>query len=446
MNEINITIDPAVFNDVYLPLLDDMAPMQIIFGGSSSGKSVFVAQRTVFDILAGGRNYLVVRKVGKYLRKSVFEEINKIIKDWNLSELFTVNKTEMTITCENGYQILFAGLEDVQRLKSITPAKGVLTDIWAEEATELEPDDLKQLKKRLRGIDLHAKDEKPKRITLTFNPILKSHHIYVEYFSKINWAEGQREFRSPELSITKTWYIHNRFLTSQDVEELLNEADEYYRQVYTFGNWGVLGNVIFKNWKVVDLLARVNEDGKPNEYYLPENQRTNRLHGLDFGFSDDPAAVPATHYDKKHKTIYLYAELYESGLLNDALATEVIKLIGNDYVTADSAEPKSIAELQRYGVNVKSAKKGKDSVEFGIQWLQQHTIVIHVGCINARNEFEQYHWKKDKQGSVMRVPVDKNNNIIDAMRYAYEDEMLASQLNWEGAGAEKVDNFENRWK
>jgi phage terminase large subunit len=172
-----------------------------------------------------------------------------------------------------------------------------------------------------------------------------------------------------------------------------------------------LGDVIFKNWEVADL-----SDMAP--------QFTNRRIGLDFGFSNDPAAVPVTHYDKKRKTIYIFDELYERGLTNDVLATEVKALVGSDYVTCDSAEPKSIAELQRYSVNVLAAEKGKDSVLHGIQWLQQQHIVIDKRCINAQNEFRSYQWKKDKDGNALRQPVDRGNHIIDALRYAYERDML----------------------
>src|SRR5690606_27492679 len=124
---------------------------QVFFGGASSGKSVFLAQRCVVDLLNGGRNYLVCRAVGRTIRRSVFNEIIKIIGGWGLSELFTVNKSEMIITCSNGYQIMFAGLDDVEKLKSMIPARGVITDIWVEEATETDRDSLKQLYKRQRG-------------------------------------------------------------------------------------------------------------------------------------------------------------------------------------------------------------------------------------------------------------------------------------------------------
>jgi phage terminase large subunit len=120
----------------------------------------------------------------------------------------------------------------------------------------------------------------------------------------------------------------------------------------------------------------------------------------------------------------LFAELYEYGLTNDLLATEVIKLCDRDAVTCDSAEPKSIAELQNGGVVTRAAVKGKDSVNYGIQWLQQQSVVIDAACINAQNEFRQYHWKEDKNGIAIRQPVDKHNHIIDATRYAYEDDSL----------------------
>jgi len=144
--------------------------------------------------------------------------------------------------------------------------------------------------------------------------------------------------------------------------------------------------------------------------------------GLDFGFAHDPAALSVTHYDKKKKTIYIFDELYQTELTNDVLAAEVKKKIGREYVTCDSAEPKSIKELKRYGLNVLSAKKGKDSINHGIQWLQQQHIIVDPKCINTINELQQYKWKEDKDGNVLKVPVDKNNHIIDGLRYAYEDE------------------------
>ena len=198
---INVEIDPKVFNPIYIPYLDDMSRTQIFYGGASSGKSVFLAQRDVIDLMRGGRNFLVVREVARTLRGSVVQEIKKVITDWGLNDLFSINKTDGTIQAENGYQIVFAGLDDVEKLKSLTPAKGVFTDIRIEEATEINKDSLKQLMKRQRG----GSEKTPKRIVLSFNPILQNHWVYKEFFENIEWTDSQTEYKSPDLSILKTY-------------------------------------------------------------------------------------------------------------------------------------------------------------------------------------------------------------------------------------------------
>lgn len=407
-----IELDLSVMNDVYLPQLKNMARVQILYGGSSSGKSKFKAQQVVLDVMddarTGGRNWLICRQVGRTIRGSVAQEINRIIAEWGVSQFFSINKTDGTITCVNGYQVIFSGLDDVEKLKSITPAQGAITDVWVEEATETAQDSIKQLLKRQRG----GNPNTPKRLHLTFNPILKQHWIYQTYFNGLGWADDQTKYKSPDLSVLKTTYKDNKFLTADDRAGLENETDSYYYNVYTLGNWGVLGDVIFTNWRVEDL----SEMGA---------QFTNRRNGLDFGFSSDPAAAPVTHYDAKKKTIYVFKELYETGLTNDILAERMKELIGNERVTADSSEPKSIQELNNHGVSAVGAKKGKDSVNFGIDWLKQQTIIVDKSCINMQNELSQYHWKKDAGGNSLKIPVDKNNHLIDALRYAYENDMAS---------------------
>ena len=402
-----IDIHEEVFNNVYIPYLQDATPLQIFYGGSASGKSVFLAQRVVWDLLNGGRNYLVCRQVGRTVRGSVSMEIGKVINGWGLQSLFDINKTDGTITAVNGYQCVFSGLDDTEKLKSITPAKGVITDVWVEEATETELKSLKQLEKRLRG----GSEDITKRLILTFNPILQSHWIYQTYFNTIAWADDQTEYHDDEITILKTTYKDNRFLTKQDVQRLENEKDAYYYEVYTLGNWGLLGDVIFTNWRVEDLSGMLD-------------QFTDHRNGLDFGFSSDPAALWVAHYDRKNSTIYVYDEFYERGLTNDILAEEIKERIQEDYVVCDSAEPKSIQELKNAGVNARGARKGKDSVNFGIQWLQQQTIVCDTRCINTRSELSTYHWKQDKDGNALRIPCGKNDHLIDAGRYAHEDDML----------------------
>lgn len=439
MNDESVPVDisRAFFNDVYIPHLKNWARVQIFFGGSSSGKSVFLAQRSVYDLLRGGRNYLICRQVGRTLRLSVFAEVCSVIGTWGLGAEFSINKSEMLITCENGYQIAFVGLDDVEKLKSIRPAVGAWTDIWIEEATETDRITVKQLMKRQRG---GSRDTK-KRLVLSFNPILQTHWIYETYFSRVGWSDKQTEYRAEDgsLSILKTWYIHNRFLTPDDVRDLENEEDDYFFNVYTLGNWGVLGNVIFTKWRVEDLSGMLD-------------QFTNRRNGLDFGFSSDPAALSRSHYDRMRKTIYIFDEIYETGLTNPELARLIAPMCGRDTVVCDSAEPKSITELSRAGIAAIPAEKGQDSVMFGIQWLQQQTIVIDTRCINTQNEFRQYKWKQDKNGVALRQPVERNDHIIDATRYAYERDMKGAfsipdnQPEQKSKFAEPVREAVSRWR
>ena len=399
-----IELDARTVNAAYLPFVSDQRRTQIFFGGSSSGKSVFLAARCVLDALQG-RNYLVTRKVSRTLRGSCWNECVKAIARMGLSSWFSVAKTEMSMTANNnGAQILFAGLDDVEKIKSITPRVGPLTDIWMEEATEADYRDFKQLEKRLRGHSRHKK-----RVTISFNPIYKTHWLYTTFFD--GWDDKKTLFSSPSLLILKTTYKDNRFLSADDRAALENETDPYYRAVYTLGDWGAVGDVIFTAWRAED---------------LKDLKRTaDRLYfGLDFGFSSDPAAVVKVSYDRAGKRVYVLEELLEKGLTNDELAFRVRQMAGGAYVTCDSAEPKSIAELKRLGVSALPAKKGADSVLHGIQWLKQHTLIVDVSCVGLRRELALYQWKKDKDGNSLRTPEDKNNHLIDALRYALESESL----------------------
>jgi len=351
---------------------------------------------------------MICRKIAKDSRYSTYMQVKRVIDEWKLSSLFSFHETNMVITCEaNGMQIIFKGLDDLEKIKSIVPAKGALTDIWIEEATQADYRDAKDLLKRQRGGDEKVK----KRLTLSFNPILQLHWIYKTYFSRIGWTDNQKEFRSPELTILKTTYKDNRFLTLGDVEDLEQEEDKYYYDVYTLGMWGVLGHVIFTNWETRDLSDM-------------RDRFTNLRNGLDFGYANDPLATTRSHYDRAHKTIYIFDELHKLGWTNDVVSNTLLGIIGREVIVCDSADPKSIRELQQDGITAIPAQKGPGSVLFGIQWLQQQHIVIDSSCIHTIDEFQQYHWREDKSGNVLPEPVGRNDHHIDSLRYAYEFDML----------------------
>lgn len=400
-----LLLPKRALNAVYLPHLQAPQRTQIFYGGAGSGKSVFLATRAVLDALTG-RNTLVVRQVARTLRASCFAEAQKSILRLGLTGLFRVNKTEMSITStKNGAQLLFLGLDDVEKIKSLTPARGALTDIWVEEATETAWADIKQLSKRLRGPSIHTK-----RLTLSFNPVSRGHWIHREYFGDFMEEEGC--LVTPELLILRTTYRDNRFLTADDIAALQSERDAYFHTVYTEGKWGELSGSVLSNWQV----------GSPPAD-LP---RTWLRCGLDFGFAADPAAALLAAYDKKHSRIYILKELYARGLTNDVLAAQVKDLAGNLGVVCDAAEPKSIAELRRLGVSALAAKKGPDSVLHGLQWLRQQQLVLAPGCTHLREELLAYRWASDGRGGHLNRPQGEDH-LIDALRYAMEGDSTARE-------------------
>ncbi|OCL28653.1 hypothetical protein U472_00420 [Orenia metallireducens] len=401
MPKINLKIKKEVFNPVYIPHLDNYRATQLFYGGSSSGKSYFLAQRAVKDMAEGGHNYLVLRKVQRDCKKSVWNEIIKAIIRFGLYEYVNINKSDFVITFPNGYQILFGGLDDRERVKSITPQKGVITDIWCEEATEFEEADIKQLNKRLRG-----QASVKKRLILSFNPIIKSHWIYRKYFH--SWEDNKQEYLDDRLSILKTTYKDNDFLTEDDIERLLDEDDPYYLDVYINGNWGVLGNIIFKNWEVRDLSDMVDKLDRS-------------CHGLDFGFSNDPAAVLKQYFDKSSRTLYVFDEIYQSGLLDRELAKKTIDMVGEEEVICESAEPKSIEHLRDNGVNARGATKGPGSIKTRYRWMQGIKIVLDVKCVNYKRELQVHKWKEDRHGNPLPQPEDRNNHALDASMYGLSD-------------------------
>ena len=228
---VNIKLSKKVFNDVYLPYLDNEDRYLVFYGGGSSGKSYFIAQRYIYKLLRANRcNLLVVRQTGDTNRKSTFPLLKQVISNWNLGEHFKVNESDMRIVCKlTGNEVAFAGLDDVEKIKSITFANGELTDIWVEEATETQEADINQLKVRLRG------GKSKKQIVLSFNPINIQHWIKKHFID------------SGLATVCFSTYKDNKFLTEDDRKALedLKNSDEYVYEVYCLGKWGVLGKTVF---------------------------------------------------------------------------------------------------------------------------------------------------------------------------------------------------------
>lgn len=228
---VNIKISKRVFNPVYLPYLDNTDRYLLFYGGGSSGKSYFIAQRFIYKLIHPTRcNLLVVRQTGDTNRKSTFPLLKQVISNWNLSEHFKINESDMRIRCTlTKNEVAFAGLDDVEKIKSITFENGELTDIWVEEATETQEQDINQLKVRLRG------GKSKKQMVLSFNPINIQHWIKKHFID------------SGLATVCFSTYRDNKFLTEDDKRALeeLKHTDEYTYNVYCLGQWGILGKTVF---------------------------------------------------------------------------------------------------------------------------------------------------------------------------------------------------------
>lgn len=394
---IDIEVDIEM-NKAFASFLGNRSRYEIFYGGAGSGKSVFIAQRLLMRTLGEpGHKTLVVRKVAKTNRHSTFALIVGIISSWKVTALFKINKSDMEILCEgNGNQIIFTGLDDVEKLKSIAG----ITDIWVEEASEITQEDFQQLDLRLRG-----KTPWPLQITMTFNPI-----------SALSWLKSFF-FDMPKENciVHKSTYKDNRFLDDEYkkvIEDLKNQDHTYY-QIYGLGEWGVLGNLVFHNYVFEDIPYK-------------EQDFDAVYQGLDFGFNHPSALVRVGFKDEE---LYVFDELYEKGLTNAELIQEVGRMIDKrKQITADSAEPARIKEFRQAGYNVVPSIKGAGSVKDGIDWLKRHKIHISKKCPNLLAEIQQYSYKKDKDGNVLDEPIEFKDDAIAALRYAIEPVRLRRKI------------------
>lgn len=242
MQQATVRIPKRAFNRAFLPYLNNDKRYLIFYGGAGSGKSYFIGERYIYKMLKNKKfNLLVVRKTGKSNRDSTFALFKQIIIKWGLHKYFKINESDLRIKCLlNNNEIIFAGLDDVEKLKSITFSKGELTDIWIEEASEILEADFNQLDVRLRGAGTK------KQIVISFNPIDVNHWLKRRFF----------DTKEDNIEIFHSTYKDNEFL-DEDYKRLLEsykESDEYYYNVYCLGQWGVLGKTVFDAKKINDRL------------------------------------------------------------------------------------------------------------------------------------------------------------------------------------------------
>jgi len=415
MEPYRVTIKKRVFNDKFYQYLKCQTPLQHFCGGGGSGKSVFVAQRTTLDLCSTERNFLVVRKVAGTLRTSFYAEMKKARSKFRLTNNIKSRETDLEMTGPNGTKVYFRGLDDVEKIKSITVPKGVITDLIIEEATEITVSDYNLLLTRLRG-----KSKYVKRVTLMYNTIYRSHWICQRFFN----GQNIKYLHNEKTLIHHSTYKDNlRFLDQGDIDRLedFKDTSPYHYMVYALGEWGVLGDLIFNNWEVRDISSLRNAF---------DIWRC----GLDFGFTNDPTVFLNTAYSRRDKTVYVFDEVYQRGLQNHDLARMIKPYCGENIVICDSEAPKDISELKSQDdnwINAVGAEKPKGMKLHTIQWLQQHKIIINTKCVKTIEEMSKYQWKKNKAGESINEAIEVNDHAMDALRYAYsKDVKQGDYISW----------------
>tara|TARA_R110000772_G_scaffold43692_1_gene100645 strand:- start:3396 stop:4634 length:1239 start_codon:yes stop_codon:yes gene_type:complete len=379
----------------FVPLFVDQSRYQVVWGGAGSGKSHIVARKILYRLLKENQckhNFLIIRKVDRTIKRSVFALMKNIISKWGLLPDFDINLTDKTMIYRpTGAQIMFSGLDDVEKLKSI---EGV-TSIWAEEATELTQEDFEQLDLRLRG-----NTGALKQIILTLNPISEQHWIKRIFFD--DPIDG--------CFTLKTTFLDNSFIDDEYkmVMENKKKTNPRYYNIYALGNWGTAEGLIFN--RVTQRLIRPDEIAG-----------LDCVQGLDFGYTNDPTAFNQTYVDMTNKKIFVYDGFYRKGMSNAEIATEIKGLLAHRHkTTADSSEPKSIAYIKSKGVQIIGALKGKDSIISGIDFIQEFDVITNAHLVEFMTEFDNYSWAVDKDGKTTNKPCDDFNHFIDSLRYALE--------------------------
>ena len=396
MKRLRRTLKKSKLNPwVYDILTDYDCRIEVYCGGAGSGKSYGAMQKMLLKAMNEVRTVLVVRKVAKTLYHSVFRLTVDLLLESGMYPYAQIKRGDGEIHLANGSKFIFKGIDDPEKIKSITG----ITDIVVEEATELTEQDFLQLDLRLRPQAPHP------QIFVMFNPVSKASWVYRYFF------EEQRE----DCRVIRTSYRDNLFLSKEYVKRLqeLEQLNPAYYRIYTLGEFVTLDKLVFPQ---VEVRLISPEEVEGLEFFC----------GMDFGYVNDPTAIIWGWYDKGQRRILVTGEYFAKGMNNRAIANVLTQLgLRKECITADSSEPKSIEELKELGIpRIRGAKKGKCSVLYGISWLNSHHLVVDERCKGLREEMENYTWKRDKQGDgYENVPIDTFNHGIDALRYGLEHRM-----------------------
>lgn len=378
---------------------------KVVKGSRGSKKSVTTQIEIIYKMMKyPWMNVIAARRYQNTLRDSVFVGLKSATNRLGVQNLwqFTVSPMEATYI-PTGQKILFRGFDDALKMTSIQLEKGSITHLWLEEAYELESrDKLDTVVEGMRGI-LEDKNAY-RQVILTFNPWSENHWLKSEFF----------DTKDEDVFTLTTTYKLNEWLDEQTIKryEKLYKANPRRAKIVCDGEWGVSEGLVFENVEYrsldKDFLAKQN-------YEL--------IVGLDFGFTHDPTALVVSWLDSENGVLYLIDEHYETGMHTNEIARMInSKGYSKSLIIADCAEDRLISELNNdYGLRIKKSRKGKSSINQGIDKLQSLKIICDTSLVSCKEEFYSYSYKFDKvMGKFTNIPEDKNNHLMDALRYSLQ--------------------------
>lgn len=379
---------------------------KVIKGSRGSKKSVTTQIEIISKMMAyPWMNVIAARRYANTLRDSVYVGLKSATHRLGVSDLWEFTVSPMQATYKpTGQRILFRGFDDALKMTSIQLEKGLITHLWLEEAYELESKD--KLDTVVEGMRGRLDDKNAYRqVILTFNPWSENHWLKSEFFD----AEDEDVF-----TLTTTYKI-NEFLDDATIKryEKLYVTNPRRAKIVCDGDWGISEGLVFENVTF-----------RPIQENEIDMNKFSKLIGLDFGFKHDPTALIVSWLDKETNTLYIVDEHYETGMVTTDIARMIRKKgYSKSEIIADCAESRLIYELknQQDIRKIKESRKGKDSVNAGIAKLQEMNIVCDINCTHAKEEFYSYAYKKDKvNDKFTNEPEDKNNHLMDALRYSLQ--------------------------
>ena len=409
--DVKITdIIPPKFHDVWRAAFNPDILHVVCKGGRGSGKSSDLGHIVVQMIMRYPVNAVCIRKVDRDLQESVFEQIMWAIEEQGVRKYFKVNKSPLKITyLPRGNQIIFRGLQDPNRIKSLKSSRFPYAIAWVEELAEFKTEE---------------------EIKIVTNSIVRGElpdGLFYKFFYSYNPPKRKQSWVNKKYNTAllpaNTFVHHSTYFDNPWISQaFIEEAEAARKRSQRAYDWEYMGLAVGSG--VVPFENLVFTDISDDLFNSFDNIRQ----GVDFGYANDPLAFVRWHYDKKRRRIYAMDEHYGVKISNRKLAEWIkAKRYNTTDCIADSAEPKSIDEIvYEHGISrFYGAKKGPDSIEYGERWLDDlYEIVIDPKRTpNIAREFEAIDYDTDKDGNPKTRLVGTDNHTIDATRYAFENDM-----------------------